>query len=379
MADNPTSQNSSKNLSASVKGAVQLLLLQIWSRMSTFILNQIALRFITREVLGIVALEMELLSSTILFLSRESIRMALLRSMKDGRDTKNVSDFEKVELQKTVNMTWISIIIGFLLSLGISIYFTVTASGNYAPVITVFSFAAFCELLSEPMYVIAVNKMQFDLRLRVEGFFFDSHLSSVAWSFTSQGVSKALLTEGDKILSVYMITAAIQGDLCFDFKSNPSDILAGRTFSSGSAPVVLAVYCLYVPIMGVNGITEAYLQALADRKTLTRQSYWMGACWVVFVVTAYISINILQLGAIGLVAANCINLLMRIGFAWSFVRHKLSLQNLFPKSPLFWIGFGLVWMSTFYSNQVFGWQTVKQKISHLSVGVAAFGVALVLM
>ncbi|KAJ3220367.1 Oligosaccharide translocation protein rft1 [Dinochytrium kinnereticum] len=535
-------ENSTKNLSASIKGAVQLLLLQIWSRMSTFILNQIALRFITREVLGIVALEMELLSSTILFLSRESIRMALLRSMKDlkGSHAKDSKYREEVERQKAVNMTWISIFIGFLLSAGITAYFNLInpKDGSYNPIVTVFCIAAFFELLSEPMYVIAVNKLQFDLRLRVEGiavllkcvsilglllisprtstgrvdefratmsfacsqlvysfalvfgyaffylyrqgnsvsFFLPKKVQenpksmSVAWSFTTQGILKHILTEGDKILSVYMITAAIQGDYALvekygsliarmifqpleetgrayfsravgsknDYRSNIEtasrlltiilrlhivlglffiflgtnytglvvDILAGRTFSSGSAPTVLAIYCIYVPIMGVNGITEAYLQALADKKTLTRQSYWMGVCWAAFVAIAYVSINLLDLGAIGLVLANCVNLIMRIGFAWAFVQKNLlvlavercadedqegskelkkrlqsdlSLRNLLPQSAMLWTGFAIIWVATFYSNQVLGWYTVKQKLSHIAVGTASFGFSLVLM
>ncbi|KAJ3100151.1 Oligosaccharide translocation protein rft1 [Phlyctochytrium bullatum] len=165
----------SENLAASMKGAIQLLMLQVWSRMSTFAINQVALRFITREVLGIVALEMELLSSTILFLSRESIRMALLRAMKDTEDssTKKAEKLkEEQERQKAVNLTWVAIAIGLVLSVSISVFFGTKeySSGEaYNVVAPVFCVAAFLELLSEPMYVIAVNKMHFNLRLRVEG------------------------------------------------------------------------------------------------------------------------------------------------------------------------------------------------------------------
>ncbi|KAJ3094644.1 Oligosaccharide translocation protein rft1 [Phlyctochytrium planicorne] len=560
--DTPKGGASSSNLAASIKGAGQLVLLQIMSRMSTFILNQIALRFITREVLGIVAVEMELLSSTILFLSRENIRMALLRSASDtkeskdpGNDSDDKNDHQRSEereeegYQKAVNMTWIAILVGALLSLGFIAYFNLASKSEtgYSTVIAVFCLAAFVELLSEPMYVITVNRMKFDLRLRVEGsavvlkcvailgllvlasrisagsipefhatmafalaqlayslallagytmfyvvkernsialffpkriqdgsnksFYLDPTLSSVALSFTLQGLLKHVLTEGDKILSVYMITAAIQGDYALvekygsliarmifqpleetgrvyfsravgstkDFRSNIEtaslllsiiirlhivlgfififigtnytglavDILAGRVFSSGSAPIVLAIYCIYVPIMGVNGITEAYLQALATKETLTKQSYWMGACWAIFIGVAYVSIKIFDLGAMGLVVANCVNLLMRIGFAWSFIRHNLlvtavdqckqvedeesakrlrhklkndlSIWNLVPSKPLMWIGFLAIWVATFYSDQKLGWQTTRQKLSHLAIGVASGVFALLLI
>ncbi|ORY34131.1 hypothetical protein BCR33DRAFT_514830 [Rhizoclosmatium globosum] len=59
-------------MSSFAKGAMALrvMALNVWSRLLTFVLNQLSLRFITRTVLGIVGMEMELLLSTVLFLAR---------------------------------------------------------------------------------------------------------------------------------------------------------------------------------------------------------------------------------------------------------------------------------------------------------------------
>ncbi|KAJ3412011.1 Oligosaccharide translocation protein rft1 [Chytridiales sp. JEL 0842] len=551
-------------LSSSVAGAAQLLILQVWSRMSTFVLNQLALRFITREVLGFVALEMELLSAMILFLSREFVRMAALRSEKIEFDVsptdKRVAKLSKkqyVKHQKLVNFGFIPMVLGAVASASIAFYANTqrtSAKMHYTKAVNMYCLAAFLELCIEPLYILAVNNMFYNMRVRVEGaavlikclttlgllvwksrtgasrlsdedavmsfawsqifysltlivgymlavkakyagdqrvvvdgdtgktglllliprkyiddqpgskeklVYYDSSLLSMAWTFAKQGSLKFLLTEGDKLLSVSLITEAIQGDyalvekygsliarILFQpleetgrlyfakalgsvndiVKSNAlaaADvltlmlrlhvllgfffvfigtnyarlliyILAGSNFSNGSAPFVLAVYCIYVPIMGVNGITEAYVQGLAGPKALMKQSYWMGLCWVAFIVVGYSTISSsLAAGAVGIVAANCVNLMLRIWFSWAFIRRhfladvvsrcadaddkedlkklldkKLTLSQLFPRSPFMWITFSAAWLITYYSSLAFSSSSLRGQVSHLAIGVA---------
>lgn len=57
-----------------------LVLLQLLSRLLTFVLNQSLVRLAPPEVFGTAAIQFDLVYSTILFLSREGIRNALLRS-----------------------------------------------------------------------------------------------------------------------------------------------------------------------------------------------------------------------------------------------------------------------------------------------------------
>jgi oligosaccharide translocation protein RFT1 len=177
MSTNNQPLQSSSILSSSVAGAAQLLLLQVWSRLSTFILNQLALRFITREVLGFVALEMELLSSTILFLSREFIRMAVLRSERTefdqvGGKSSKLNKKQYKEHQKIVNFGYIPILFGAIISLSFVLYvkyFQKVSKAHYSTVVSMFCLAAFVELCTEPLYIVAVNNMLYNIRVRVEG------------------------------------------------------------------------------------------------------------------------------------------------------------------------------------------------------------------
>ena len=65
-------------LSASAKGATFLILLQVASRALTFAVNQILLRFLSPELLGVSA-QLELFSISVLYFARESLRVALQR------------------------------------------------------------------------------------------------------------------------------------------------------------------------------------------------------------------------------------------------------------------------------------------------------------
>lgn len=67
-----------------------LILLQLLSRLLTFALNQSLVRLAPPEVFGTAAIQFDLICSTVLFLSREGIRNALLRG--DTADSNSSSD-----------------------------------------------------------------------------------------------------------------------------------------------------------------------------------------------------------------------------------------------------------------------------------------------
>ena len=70
----------------------------IFQKLSTFTLNQILLRNTSPEIFGIASIQLELLLSTILFLSREGTRMAVLRLPVDN--TRN-------GYQIIINLSWL--------------------------------------------------------------------------------------------------------------------------------------------------------------------------------------------------------------------------------------------------------------------------------
>lgn len=83
---------------------------------------------------------------------------------------------------------------------------------------------------------------------------------------------------------------------------------------------VLAIYCYYIPLLAINGVTEAFVAATASNEDLYYQSLFMGVFFVGFAGSAYYCLNVLHLGAVGLVWANCVNMGLRILFNIRFVK-----------------------------------------------------------
>ena len=101
--------------------------------------------------------------------------------------------------------------------------------------------------------------------------------------------------------------------------------VAGSAWSS--AGPVLSVYCYYIPLLALNGILEAFVSAVATPAELRVQSAWMLAFSAGFAASGYVLLRIYDYGAKGLVAANGVNMAMRIVWSWTFVRGYLDGQG----------------------------------------------------
>jgi oligosaccharide translocation protein RFT1 len=97
-------------------------------------------------------------------------------------------------------------------------------------------------------------------------------------------------------------------------------LVAGSRWAHTGAGEVLGCYCYYIPLLALNGVTEAFVAAVADNKQLYTQSIWMGGFFAAFAGSAYLFLRVLELGAKGLVWANCVNMACRIVFNLSFVK-----------------------------------------------------------
>ncbi|KAF0424540.1 Rft-1-domain-containing protein [Gigaspora margarita] len=199
---------------------------------------------------------------------------------------------------------------------------------------------------------------------------------------------KALFTSL-KVLTTLIKFHILLGLLFICFATNYTgtliDLLVGSVWSQSLAPLVLSAYCLYVPIMGVNGITEALVAAVATEETLSILNYWLIAFSAGFVGSGLIFMKILKAGAFGLIAANAFNLSTRIIWSLNFIQkyflknrnyskseaqelqRMLSLSNLMPRL-LVLISFFMAWVVTFWSNEHIGWATMGAKIKHIGIG-----------
>ncbi|OMJ19363.1 Protein RFT1-like protein [Smittium culicis] len=197
-------------VTATISRSKYLIFLQIASRLLTFLLNQLIVRFTTAKAFGIVAVQLDFLQSTILFLCREGFRCALLRSSNaiknrnssiDETDPKDCDKafsekLEKVlpkdavrnkfESQIVINLGIIPFFFGIPFSIvsGFLFYNSLKASSNYSDSalspeketenkillisISFYCFGALIELLSEPLFALAQNNLLFHIRALAE-------------------------------------------------------------------------------------------------------------------------------------------------------------------------------------------------------------------
>ena len=137
--------------------------------------------------------------------------------------------------------------------------------------------------------------------------------------------------------------------------------LLGSRWSSTSAPRILGWYVGgYLPLMGVNGISEAFFQSAAEGEWMKKGARWWGVCSAVFVglcaaeywrssAGGFLGSSADEflgntagreagggLGEVQLILINCVGMIMRIVFSFKFINSyfstKLALLSLPPPS-----------------------------------------------
>lgn len=111
-------------------------------------------------------------------------------------------------------------------------------------------------------------------------------------------------------------------------------IVAGDKWAETGAGAVLSAYCLYIPFLAINGVTEAFVAAVASSKGLRTQSSFMAVFFAGFAMAAYFFLSVLKLGAIGLVWSNAVNMAMRIVFNVWFIKGYFGGHGQVCSSPL---------------------------------------------
>ena len=158
------------------------------------------------------------------------------------------------------------------------------------------------------------------------------------------------------ILRVYSIASVIA------FAVGPTaaplllQLVAGSKWTASGAGEVLATYCYCIPLLAINGVSEAFVAATASTKELQYQSLWMGFFSAGFALSAYGFLRVLELGARGLVLANCVNMALRIVFNLHFATKyferygvELKLAGLIPN--LYVAGVGITLPSVLARSQ----------------------------
>uniref|UniRef100_A0A1D1ZJ87 Protein RFT1 homolog n=1 Tax=Anthurium amnicola TaxID=1678845 RepID=A0A1D1ZJ87_9ARAE len=96
-------------------------------------------------------------------------------------------------------------------------------------------------------------------------------------------------------------------------------ILYERKWSDGDASIALRYYCLYVVLLAMNGTSEAFVHAVADKSQLKRSNNAMVIFSLIYML---LNMTLVQYaGAIGLITANSINMILRIIYSAMFIKH----------------------------------------------------------
>ncbi|XP_064154766.1 protein RFT1 homolog [Anguilla rostrata] len=139
------------------------VLLQVMFRVLTFLLNAFTLRFVSKELIGVVNVRLTLLYSTVVFLSREAFRRACL----SGKAEHN--------WRQIINLLWLAVPLGVLWAsvLGCVWLWLLEAPDpqaipHYGPAVGLFALAALQELLAEPLWVLAQAHMFVRLKVVAE-------------------------------------------------------------------------------------------------------------------------------------------------------------------------------------------------------------------
>uniref|UniRef100_A0A8D1B8H1 Protein RFT1 homolog n=1 Tax=Sus scrofa TaxID=9823 RepID=A0A8D1B8H1_PIG len=468
------------------------LLLQVLFRVITFVLNAFILRFLSKEIVGVVNVRLTLLYSTTIFLAREAFRRACL----SGGTQRHWS--------QTLNLLWLTVPLGVFWSLFLGWVWLQLLEvpdpnvvPHYGTGVAAFGLSAVVELLGEPLWVLAQAHMFVRLKVIAESLsvilksiltallvlwlphwglcifslaqlfftavlvlcyviYFTKLLGSPESSkgqvlpvsrmtdllpsitrreryvmtflnvlnFGDQGVydivnnlgslvarlifqpieesfyiffAKVLEREKDatlqkqedvavaaavleSLLKLALLTGLTITVFGFAYSQLALDIYGGAMLSSGSGPVLLRAYCLYVLLLAINGVTECFTFAAMSKEEVDRYNFTMLALSSSFLGLSYLLTH--WCGSVGFILANCFNMGIRITQSLRFI-HRYYQKS--PHRPLaslylspvllgaFALSGGITAVSEVFLCCERGWPA---RLAHITVGALCLGATL---
>jgi len=95
------------------------------------------------------------------------------------------------------------------------------------------------------------------------------------------------------------------------------DIYGGDILSSGSGPMLLRVYCMYVLLIAINGVSEGFVFATMKKEEVDRYNRMLLCFSVIFLFSSwYLTVH---LGSLGFILANCLNMIARIAHSLHYM------------------------------------------------------------
>uniref|UniRef100_A0A453G3N3 Protein RFT1 homolog n=1 Tax=Aegilops tauschii subsp. strangulata TaxID=200361 RepID=A0A453G3N3_AEGTS len=104
------------------------------------------------------------------------------------------------------------------------------------------------------------------------------------------------------------------------------NLLYGRRYSDGEATAVLRFYCVYIIFLAMNGTSEAFLHSVANESQLKQSNNMLLLFSAIYTVLNVAFIK--SAGAVGLIAANSVNMLLRISYSAVFINEYFKVKFL---------------------------------------------------
>ncbi|KAM0786193.1 hypothetical protein ACM66B_006998 [Microbotryomycetes sp. NB124-2] len=165
-AGGPATQQPTSSSSPLLKTTVSLVALQLCSRLFSFALNQLLLRSTTAEALGVATIGFEVLRDTSLFLIREGLRGAIVRSR-----TTDVAHSGSAFTRTRYLPLMLSPAIFAFFGLYAKVATPTPKPASFNLTLALYAVSALLELWSEPFYLLALARWETmtSARVRVEG------------------------------------------------------------------------------------------------------------------------------------------------------------------------------------------------------------------
>lgn len=289
-------------MSTSAGGTLYLIFIQVASRGLTFIGNQILLRYLSPTLLGI-AVQLELVSVTILYFARESLRTALQRqpiATPEAKGKENDKSALQHQSQVTVNLSYLAVGLGLIIaSIGGLWYLRVADlevlhSQHFTEAFYVYAAATLVELGAEPFFVIIQQHSLYKERARAETSGAIARClfaCATALIITRQGLPPSVLpfALGQLAYSIQLfvlyLQAAYRTSRQHNFHLFPQSIVSQSSeylLSLFSKPILSLATTLYIQSIFKLLLTEgdhvilSFLSSLADQGAFALASNYGG-------------------------------------------------------------------------------------------------------